>query len=818
MATGLDFPGNSYGQTCRFQFANPHLNGLPIYGPSGQGVTYIWKCKPASQDTYSTTFFWGEGDGTFDSSCYYGAGPYPDWVGGQIWELAVDGNDYGTEPVVNDQWKTQALRVWDDGAGYKHHIFYWDLPNIDSAHYVSQNVPDPYGDTNPSVPVLVWGDAPWNPANEIYHGVIRAIAIYNNLLSESDMVAEAATPLSTTAGQNNIWYLNTNPTPTDISDKSGAGHNPAWIGAGRPELWTDTAGIFGFASTPADDGSNTTNPTAITPPSSMTAGMLCVLVAMERATNGGGSLSINNNGGQTWTDLGSVGATSIGVHAWWCEFDGTWDANPAVNFVGTTHNSAYLIVFNSNDITKNWAVDVALIERDFASPSSPYDVSFAGITTGVANAIVLAGWFTADDNTWVLQTGGWANPGSIAQIRNNASQDGSASFAWLFKATAGGTGAVVNREVDVAPDAGTGFLVSFKEVTPTNTWAYTGSGGVTFAGTAIPSKDKIFLTSGGIAISGIAPVSRVKNFLPSNGFVISGTGEVAGVKTFLPSGGFINSGIAEVVTAKDFLARGGLDFAGSATIVRDKSFLATGGFAVNGSAITTYIPYANSWEYVGTGGFQTSGSAVTEPLKIYSCVPSGGFINSGSAIVAKIRNFLATGGFSNGGRAELEVIKTFLASGGVTISGIATTAYQPGGAVWEYAGAGGAVSGGSAFLAKIKTLLASGGSTIAGTANIVKEKVFRTTGGTISAGTAFLAKVKTFLGFGGTTSGGVASTYFTPGESATIYIYRASGGFICAGRAIIDFTGRDTDPLREMPTRRYARGVVAIYPAIPAIG
>ena len=34
------------------------------------------------------------------------------------------------------------------------------------------------------------------------------------------------------------WYLNMNPSPSDISDKSGRGNNPAWVGTERPTLWS----------------------------------------------------------------------------------------------------------------------------------------------------------------------------------------------------------------------------------------------------------------------------------------------------------------------------------------------------------------------------------------------------------------------------------------------------------------------------------------------------------------------------------------------------------------------------------------------------
>jgi hypothetical protein len=57
--TSRDFPGNTgnSGETFRFRFANPHTNGLPIYGPGGAGVTYIFRVFPRANNGYYTTFF-----------------------------------------------------------------------------------------------------------------------------------------------------------------------------------------------------------------------------------------------------------------------------------------------------------------------------------------------------------------------------------------------------------------------------------------------------------------------------------------------------------------------------------------------------------------------------------------------------------------------------------------------------------------------------------------------------------------------------------------------------------------------------------------
>ena len=152
------------------------------------------------------------------------------------WEIATDiGGDFtSTENVVYNRWYTQALVAWADASG-KHTVLYWDLP--DTSKVVRVTTAPSYGNKNPPVPALTFGDAPWNPGQEVYNGVLRGFRVYRTNLSVADILAEAATALSTSAGASNIWYLNMDPTPTDISDKSGAGHNPAWVGSERPALW-----------------------------------------------------------------------------------------------------------------------------------------------------------------------------------------------------------------------------------------------------------------------------------------------------------------------------------------------------------------------------------------------------------------------------------------------------------------------------------------------------------------------------------------------------------------------------------------------------
>lgn len=231
----------------RFQFLNP----LAIYP-----ATYIWRVYPRQQSGYYTTFFWATGGTEFfwyggQGNTYYGAHPYPQNAPSgntHYWEISTDfGLDvFGDPPVpvVYNRWYTQALVAWNTGSG-KRTIFYYDLP--DTSKFIDHTAPASFGETNPPTPALTWGDAPWivqghetthGQGNEVLNGILRGIRVYSTNLSLADILSEANSPLSTPAGAASIWYLNLDPTPTDISDKSGKGHNPAWVGTERPALWS----------------------------------------------------------------------------------------------------------------------------------------------------------------------------------------------------------------------------------------------------------------------------------------------------------------------------------------------------------------------------------------------------------------------------------------------------------------------------------------------------------------------------------------------------------------------------------------------------
>lgn len=259
--TGLNFPSNGDAPSnafVAFQFLNPHLNGLPMWGAGNGGVTYIWKYKPRQQAGYYVTLWWSN-NGTFEwnggkPDSYYGAHPYPRGGGASTtahdWEIG--GMDYGADfiatlagtakPVVKDRWYTQALRITVNGDGTRTARFYTDLPSTAPGDVLRAIAPGYFGTSNPPAPALTFGDSPWyaNYQHERLSGVLRGIKIFNKVLSEADTLAEAnSDALVTSQGSANVWYMNINPTPDDISDKSGRGHHPAWAQpANKATLWT----------------------------------------------------------------------------------------------------------------------------------------------------------------------------------------------------------------------------------------------------------------------------------------------------------------------------------------------------------------------------------------------------------------------------------------------------------------------------------------------------------------------------------------------------------------------------------------------------
>jgi len=222
--SGLDFPGNKGVQhTLRFEFKKP-LQACP--------ATFIWRAYPRQQRSYYTAMFWGNRGRFYPQATYYGFHPYPDWKEDyqHFWEIAAPpGQDHVSRShVVYDRWYIQAA-VCELHENSVTHTFFYDWPENDAVLSVRNERTE-----DPPSPVLVVGDAPWNAGNEVWDGILRGFQFYGLALTDLEIAEEIATPGAT----HMPWYLNINPQPTNISDQSGSGNHPAWVGYERPQLWT----------------------------------------------------------------------------------------------------------------------------------------------------------------------------------------------------------------------------------------------------------------------------------------------------------------------------------------------------------------------------------------------------------------------------------------------------------------------------------------------------------------------------------------------------------------------------------------------------
>jgi hypothetical protein len=222
---------------------------------------------------------------------------------------------------------------------------------------------------------------------------------------------------------------------------------------------------FGSASTPADNGSNNANPTAVTPPGSMQAGDLVLMIAQARASSG--TLAISNAGGQSWTSETQQNQTNCRIRLFWCRFNGTWSANPRVSFGSTNPHTVVMHVFRPSNTGSVWEVDVAQVSGNFTTPPPPRTVTIPEITTITDGALVFATWASSDNNTWGSLTGGWSTPG-LDQYRNSSGSDQSQTHAYRGIQTAAGmpiagaSGDVSKNEATGGGDAGAYLIIAFK--------------------------------------------------------------------------------------------------------------------------------------------------------------------------------------------------------------------------------------------------------------------------------------------------------------------------------------------------------------------
>ncbi|MFN5250168.1 MAG: hypothetical protein ACK5DE_03920 [Bacteroidota bacterium] len=216
--------------------------------------------------------------------------------------------------------------------------------------------------------------------------------------------------------------------------------------------------FFGATSVPVDNGTNATTTITLTPPASMLEGDLVVVYVQQRGT---ATFSVNNTGGQAWTEIGrNITTANVAMNTFWATFNGTWDANPSFNFSAGTNTSAIMLVFRPDNATNIWSTEQIATTAAAAAAT----ITVTGVTPANGSNVTIASWMTADDNTWGTLSGtNWTKGTLSAQYRNLAGNDQSATFAYQIQTTAAPTNNVAQTQLTLGNDATTWRRITFYE-------------------------------------------------------------------------------------------------------------------------------------------------------------------------------------------------------------------------------------------------------------------------------------------------------------------------------------------------------------------
>jgi hypothetical protein len=206
--------------------------------------------------------------------------------------------------------------------------------------------------------------------------------------------------------------------------------------------------LFGSASVPTDNGTNTTNPTAFSNPpvGSMVAGDLVFVYAYCRTSSA--TIAVSNSGGQSWTSGTSQSSANATLSAnfFWCIYNGTWSAAPSFSFGATINNNVVMLVFRPTSGSNTWAVDSGQT-GSFVDRAAALSFIITGWTPSNASTVSIGVWNSDDDNTWGTLVGAqWSKTSLSAQFRNTSGNDTSSTFAYCIRTSSGGTGNVAQSQ------------------------------------------------------------------------------------------------------------------------------------------------------------------------------------------------------------------------------------------------------------------------------------------------------------------------------------------------------------------------------------
>jgi hypothetical protein len=223
-----------------------------------------------------------------------------------------------------------------------------------------------------------------------------------------------------------------------------------------------TISRFGSAASLTDNTSAAGPTVTVTPPASMTSGMLVSVTVWVRNTFplSWDDITVAVTGGQEWMEItdDSFTGNAIGMgKRFVCIFNGTWSANPQFTSAVTTTVTAIMVVYQHDaGSAKRFVVQSPHYPTAQAAATTQTNPSF---TIPTQPAVIEAAWGVQAANTWGSLTAGWTNALATAQVRNTAGSAMSVAHAYKVFTATGASGTV--SETQSASTAGCSSLIAF---------------------------------------------------------------------------------------------------------------------------------------------------------------------------------------------------------------------------------------------------------------------------------------------------------------------------------------------------------------------
>lgn len=263
--TGLAFllPNNAANNDIGLEWTGANLLDRTTH-------TALWKINYIQQTGFYALCWHCHNDATFHGNSDYGTHPYPcdntvlangSAAGptgssgtAHSFEIAgLAGNDFlCTSGGPNGLVVTKGVEYWQartceliTAGTVARHTFYPDVQNNPSFS-IQQDCTVALINTDPAITTFRFGVSPWRSGlggggagsnDEVPSCTyLRFIKLYSTTKTLTEIQAKF-TDISEETNDGARWYSCINPTPTDITDKSGMGHTPAWANALRPTAW-----------------------------------------------------------------------------------------------------------------------------------------------------------------------------------------------------------------------------------------------------------------------------------------------------------------------------------------------------------------------------------------------------------------------------------------------------------------------------------------------------------------------------------------------------------------------------------------------------